>query len=215
MSGGRRLAPVWGLVLGVLLASLAPARAENVGITGRKLVVIDKLEFSNKAAVRFFSLDSRIDKGDGLLAANIGATFDITIEALNHPPIAGAFSIPTGFSETAGWRVNRPTLAKFVNPGAPGGPTQVRVASVGTNHFVKISAKGLGDLPLPIESLRFINSFAVQVRFTVMNGTETIMHCTLFDDEDCVFSLIAGGTGHKLQCTNGDAIPDCAFPTPF
>jgi hypothetical protein len=214
MVRGRRFAPPWGLVLGgMLLAGVLPARADNIGITVRKLILIDKLEMSNKAALRLVSLDSRIRKGSGTSAANIAATLDITIEALNHPPIAGAYSLPQGFSETAGWRVNSGTLAKFVNPGAPGGPTQVRVTTIGQNAFLKFSARGLGDLPLPIDLLRFA-PYDVQVRFTVLNGDESITHCAVFHSDTCTFPVIGGGTGHKLQCKNGEPVPDCAFPPP-
>jgi hypothetical protein len=213
MVRGLRFAPAWGLVLGgmLLVGVVTPVRADNIGISARKLVVIDKLEFLNKAAVRLLSLDPRIDKGSGTSAANIGATVDINIEAFNHPPIAGAYNIPQGFSETAGWRVNNGTLAKYVNPGAPGGPTQVRVAAIGQAAFLKFSARGLGDLPMPLSDLRF-GPFDVQVRFTVLNGDETITHCTVFHSASCSFPVIANGTGHKLQCSDGQPVSDCVFP---
>ena len=212
MVRGLRFAPAWGLVLGgMLLLGVTPVRADNIGITARKLIVIDKLESLNKAAVRLFSLDPRITKGSGTSVADIGATLDITIEANSPGPITGAYSIPQGFSETAGWRVNNGTLAKYVNPGAPGGPTQTRVVAVGEAAFLKFSAKGLGDLPMPLSDLRF-GPFDVQIRFTVLNGDQTITHCTVFHSDSCMFPVIGNGTGHKLQCRDGQAVPDCAFP---
>jgi hypothetical protein len=209
--GGRFTPARWLVLGGMMLLGAAPARAENIGITARKFVAIDKLEFSNKAAVRLLSRDPRIRKGSGQSVATIGATLDVTIEAFNHPPIAGAFSIPQGVSETAGWRVNDASVAKYVNPQAPGGPTQVRVAVVQENALVKVSAKGLGDLPIPLDELRFA-PFDVQVRFVVLNGTETITHCTVFHSATCSLPLIGGGTGRKLQCTDGQAVSDCVFP---
>jgi hypothetical protein len=212
MVRGRRFAPAWGLVLGgMLLFGVTPVRADNIGISARKLVVIDKLESLNKAALRLLSLDPRINKGSGTSAADIGATVDINIEAFNHPPITGAYSIPQGFSETAGWHVNNGTLAKYVNPGAPGGPTQARVVAIGQGSFLKFSAKGLGDLPMPLSDLRFA-PFDVQIRVTVLNGDETLTHCTVFHSASCIFPVIAGGTGHKLQCRDGEPVADCVFP---
>jgi len=212
MVRGLRFAPAWGLVLGgMLLFGVTPARADNIGISGRKLVVIDKLELLNKAAVRLLSLDPRITKGSGTSSSDIGATLDINIEAFNQPPNSGAYNIPQGFSETAGWRVNNGTLAKYVNPGAPGGPTQIRVAAIGQNAFLKVSARGLGDLPMSLDNLYFA-PFDVQVRFTVLNGDETITHCTVFHSASCIFPVIASGTGHKLQCRDGQPVSDCVFP---
>lgn len=213
MVRGLRFAPAWGLVLGgVLLFGVTPVRADNIGISARKLVVIDKLEFVNKAAVRLFALDPRITKGIGTSAADIGATLDINIEAFNQPPIIGAYNIPEGFSETAGWHVNNGTIAKYVNPGAPGGPTQVRLAAIGQNKFLKVSARGLGDLPMSLADLYFA-PFDVQVRFTVLNGDETITLCTVFHSSSCILPVVGRGSGRKLQCSDGQPVSNCVFPT--
>jgi len=212
MVRGGRFARAWLAVVAVLAGLALPVQAENIGITGRKLVVLDKREFSNRSAVRFLSIDPKIRKGSGTSVATIGATLDITIDAFNQRAIGGAFSVPQGFSTTAGWRVNNSSLAKFVNPGAPGGPTQVRVLTVKQNHLVKISAKGLGDLPINLDDLYFA-PYHVQVRFTVLNGAEMITHCTIFPSENCALPLVGAGTGMKLQCTHGEAVPDCAFPS--
>jgi hypothetical protein len=210
-----RVAPAWWFVLGaMLLFGAVPVRAvENIGITARKFVVIDKLAFINKGAVRLFSLDQRIKKGSGTSTATISATLDVTIEAFNQPPISGAFSVPSGFSETGGWRVNNASIAKYVNTAAPGGPTQVRVLAVQQNAFLKMSAKGLGDLPLALSDLRFA-PFDVQVRLVVMNGPEAIVHCTVFHSDDCALPVIGAGSGRKLQCRNGEPVYDCVFPPP-
>jgi hypothetical protein len=198
-------------VAGVLCGLVVEARAENVGITGRKLVILDKLEFINKAAVRFLSVDPLVRKGFGTSPSDIGATIDITIEALNHPPIAGAFSVPQGFSTTAGWRVNNSSLAKYVNPGSPGGPTQVRVMTIQQSHLIKLAARGLGDLPLNLDDLRFA-PYDVQVRVTILNGDETFTHCTVFDSDDCRLPEAGAGTGRKMQCAHGQPVFDCIFP---
>jgi hypothetical protein len=203
---------VWGVLVALAaLVGAGPVRAENVGITGRKLIVTDKLEFSNRASVRFLSVDSQVRKGVSQSTATIGATVDIAIEAFNQSPIGGAFSVPQGFSTTAGWRLNNASVAKFVNPGAPGGPTQVRTVTVQQNRLIKVAARGLGDLPLDLGTLWF-GPFHVQVRVSVLNASETITHCTVFRSENCLLPFTASGTGRKLQCRNGEAVPDCVFP---
>jgi hypothetical protein len=202
-----RLALV-ALVLGGLVT---PVGAENVGITGRKLIIVDKGEFSGVKAARFLAIDPLIRKGSGLSLATIGAIVDITIEAPDHSPIMGAFSVPQGFSTTAGWRVNTSSIAKFINAGAPGGPTQVRALTIQQNRMVKLFAKGLGDLPLSLDDLRF-GPFHVQVRVVVLNGAETINLCTLFRSDRCLTPFVGAGTGRKIQCVDGEAVPDCAFP---
>jgi len=204
-------------MIGVVLAAAAmasvPVRAENRGITGRKLVVVDKTEFSNRSAVKFLSVDALVSKGFGTSTGDISATVDITIEAPQHPVIAGAFDIPAGYSTTAGWRVNSSSIAKFANPGAPGGPTQVRFMTIQQSRLIKLSAKGLGDLPINLDDLRF-GPYHVQMRLTLTNGAESITHCTLFTSDNCLVPPVGSGTGRKLQCSLGAAVPACAFPPP-
>lgn len=187
------------------------ARAENVGIQARRLDVIDKMAFSNRAAVRFLAIDPGIQMGTGATVGNIGAIVDVTIMAPQHPLISGAFSILPGFSGRAGWQVNNARVAKFVNPDAPEGSTQVRVFTIQQNHLLKVAAKGLGDLPLNLSRLAY-GPFDVQVRVVVYDDDETTTHCTLFDETVCRRPFIAAGTGVKLECRDGRAVPDCVFP---
>jgi hypothetical protein len=201
------------VVLAAVAVAWGPVRAENRGITGRKLVIVDRTEFSNRAVVRFLSVDALVSKGFGTSTGDISAAIDITIEAPQHPLIAGSFDIPEGFSTTAGWRVNNSTIAKFANPGAPGGPTQVRFATIQQSRLIKLSAKGLGDLPINLDDLRF-GPYHVEMRFTLNNGTESITHCTLFRSDNCLVPAVGSGTGRKLQCSRGEAVPDCLFPPP-
>lgn len=170
-----------------------------------KLVVVDKEEVAGKAKLVFVSKDPAITKGAGTDPATISAALDVGYDAED-----GGFTVETGASDgTAGWLVNKPTVAKFVNKNAPGDPTEAKVAVVKPGKVLKLVGKGLGDRKLDILTAG-APSGDVTVVFSVDNDGELFRHCTAFGE--CAYKLIAADTGAKLVCKNGVATT-CPLPT--
>lgn len=67
-------------VVAVLAGALGAgaAFAADVPVTGRKLVVTDKLTAASRAKVVFVALDAAVTKGAGTDPATIQATFDVS-----------------------------------------------------------------------------------------------------------------------------------------
>jgi pimeloyl-ACP methyl ester carboxylesterase len=191
---------------------LAPpaARAQDVGVVGTKLVIVDKIATTGKAKTVF------VTKGDPDIAKGVDgdpALLEGTLEVFytDEPTsVVGSFLIP------APWQVNKPTVAKYVNKLAPtGGDVKVAVVKPGT--VAKVVAKGLGD-GQAIDLSTAPGPGGVSVVFSINNGNDFSMHrlCTRFstgDGSTIVYKSIAGGTGYKLVAKIGVGV-DCPG-TPF
>jgi hypothetical protein len=169
-------------------------------VVAKKLIVVDKLTLASKAKLVYVAKDAAVTKGTGTDTADISATFDVAYDAE-----AGAFAVPAGaLVGKTGWKVNRPTVAKFVNKDAPsGGGTEVKVAVIKPSKLLKLVAQGLGDG----DELDIITAGAptgsVFTAYCVTNGGETTCHCTEFSA--CSYKSIAGDTGAKLVCKTPNA----------
>jgi hypothetical protein len=173
----------------------------TIGVSAKKLIVIDKLTAASKAKVVFVAKDMAVTKGSGLSTSDISASFDFDYA---NGATAGSFTIPSGASDgTDGWTVNKATVAKYVNKSAPGGPTGAKVAVIKPTKLLKIVGKDLGDLPIDIFTTGAPDPSGVDTVYTVTNGGHTNRHCTNFSGADCTYKLIAGGTGAKLVCKPG------------
>jgi hypothetical protein len=187
----RTLARAAAFVLGPLLCLPPLARAVDIPIIGRKLVVVDKVAAAGKAKAVFVSKDALVTKGAGTDPAQIEETLEIAYDAQY-----GAFLMPPG----GNWLSNSATVGKYVNKGAPSGGA-VKVGVIKPTKLVKVVGKSLGDAPLRIASLP---RAAVHVVDTIVNGGEVTRLCTKFNP--CVHRVIAGGTGYKLVCR--ESLPD-------
>jgi hypothetical protein len=191
----------------IAVALVTAARAANLGVTGRKLLVLDKLAIGT-AKVVYVSKDrgAGITKGPGTDAGDIAAGFEVAYE---DGSAAGAFVIPSGESDgTAGWLLNRATVAKYVNKAAPAGPTEARVAVVKPGRLLKLVGRGLGDAPLALLAAGSPLPGGVRTAYCIRNGGVETCHCSHFTD--CAFTPVAGGTGAKLVCRDGGGDPSCA-----
>jgi len=200
--------------------------AAEVGVTGKKLVIVDKLEAADKAKVVYVSkLDPGIDKGASGDPTQMAATF--VVEYADNASISGGFVMPAG----SGWLVNKDTVAKYVNKEAPAVGGQVKVSVVKPTKVAKVVAKGLGDGPVIdlIQGGAPSAENGVITRLTVTNGNDgsTTVMCTQFAADlgsTVIFKEIAGGTGRKLVAKNGQPCPtqtcevlngaECLLPYP-
>jgi pimeloyl-ACP methyl ester carboxylesterase len=189
-------------VIAVLIA-VPTAKAQDAGVPGTKLVIVDKLASTGRAKTVFVS------KGDPGIAKGVDgdpALVEGTLEVFytDAPSsVVGTFRIP------APWPINKSTVAKYVNKLAPtGGDVKVAVVKPGT--VAKVVAQGLGDGQAIDLSAGAPGAGGVSVVLSVNNGTDFSMHrmCTRFstgDGSTVIYKLIAGGTGYKLVGKGGVA----------
>jgi hypothetical protein len=186
-----------------------------VGVTGRKLIVIDKLTQASKAKVVYVSKDENVTKGSATDQATISADFTA---AYANGASSGSFTAAAGALDggTAGWAVNNVNVAKYVNKDDPDGgtPTGVKVAVIKPGKLLKLVGKTLGDVPIDIFGSGAPTPGGMATVFCVTNGGETTCHCTEFAEATCTYKLIAGDTGAKLVCKGGGPDGTCAALSP-
>ena len=196
---GRHFAIAVAPLVAVALGA-GVAHADDAGVTGRKLILVDKIVTAGKAKLVYVSKgDANIHKGPGAPDFKNGpqlieAQFDVFYT--DNASIAGSFVMP------AEWKINKEDkVAKFVNKEAPGGPSEVKVAVIKPEKVAKVVTKGLGGLDLFMGPPS--DSGGVTTVLTVDNGVDSSQHrmCTRFsiaDGSKVIFKEIAGGTGRKL-----------------
>ena len=81
----------------VMSVMIGPARATDIPITGRKLIVVDKTGAASSDMVVFVAKDTAIMKGTGTDPAQIEARLEVAYDSA-----AGAFIVPQG----PNWFVN-------------------------------------------------------------------------------------------------------------
>jgi hypothetical protein len=208
----RQTVPLVGWALFAPLLCLAPiAQAVDIPVTPKKLIVVDKLTAASKAKVVYVSKDQAagITKGTGTDPAQISVQFDMLY---GNEAAAGSFTLPAGASDgTAGWVVNKSTVAKYVNKNAPGGPTEAKVGVVKPGKLLKLVGKGLGDTPLDVFGAGDPVG-SVFTAYCVDNAGDEFCHCSEFTG--CTYKLIAGDTGAKLVCKRGEGDPGCNAVVP-
>lgn len=163
--------------------------AADVGITGKKLVIVDKLTAAGKAKIAYVAKDAPANKdGNGVISGEI-AYQSSTLGS------SGSASMPAG-----GWIVNKDTVAKYVNKDAPTGGA-VKVAVVKPTKLLKAVLKDLGDDGTKIDIYQDgseAGSVDVATQYTVVVDASTRRHCGEFTG--CARKIIGGGTGAKVVC---------------
>jgi hypothetical protein len=92
-------------------------------------------------------------------------------------------------------------MAKFVNRGAPAGPTGAKIGLVKPGTLLKLVGKSLGDVVLDVPGQGDPGPQGVTTVFKVTNGTETHRHCSHFSE--CTYTVFGDGFGAKLVCRPG------------
>ena len=170
-------------------------------MSATKLIVVDRTSLAGSAKIMFVAKDTSggITKGSGLDPAQISVAFDVRY---GNGATAGGFALPAGASDgTSGWLTNRPTVAKFVNRAAPGGPTSAKLSVIKPGKLLKLVGKSLGDSPLDVLGAGDPGPNGVSTEFAITNGGSTFRHCSHFTG--CAFKPIGAGTGVKLVCSAG------------
>jgi len=181
--------------------------ATNVGITGKKLVIVDKLTAAGKAKIAYVAKDLPADKGATNDPTQISATLEYQSSTLG---ASGSASMPQG----AGWLVNKSTVAKYVNKDAPAGAGAVKVAVIKPQKLLKAVLKDLGDSGSKIDIFgagdAAPGAVDVATQFTVTDGATVRRHCGEFTG--CARKIIGGGTGAKVVCKS--AVPGGSVTCP-
>jgi hypothetical protein len=198
-----------------LLALWAPsAHAADLGVAGKKLVIVDAVASGGKAKVVYVSEQGvGVEKGMEGDSALLDATFEVFYT--DTPSIGARFDLPPG-----GWLKNKPAGAKYLNKAAPSGGG-VKAATVTPTKVAKVLAQALGEGPNT--SIDLVSGGApsavggITTVLTIHNGNDGTTHrmCTRFSADggsSVLFKEIAGGSGRKLVAKNGQ--PAVCGPAP-
>jgi hypothetical protein len=196
------------IVLTAALCASLSASAAEIGVIGKKFIIVDKLTAASKAKLVYVSKDQAagITKGTSTGAEGIDATFDFAYDATAGQVFIQAGDVDPG--DTEGWKTNKATVAKFINKSAPAGSTVAKVAVIKPGKLLKLVAKGLGDGPVIDIFGAGAPSGDVHTAFSVDNSSDLNVHCSTFTG--CTYKLIAADTGAKLVCKTSTADPTCA-----
>ena len=191
-----------------------PPNTTSTGVTGLKLILVDKYVSSSKAKAVFVSKDTNpgaIHKGvdaDPPLLSGTVEIFD-----MSDPTNTAVYNLAG-----ANWLVNKPTIAKYVLKTAAPGGDGVKVAIVKPDLLLKVVGKNLGDgdaatgsqdaNDLDLASLT-VGSI-VRVRVTVINATDASTHIMCSDFEVQTAASISGGTGYKIVSKTSTAPGSCS-----
>jgi cysteine-rich repeat protein len=171
-------------------------------VAATKLIVVDKV--AGGAKVVFVAKDPAITKGAGTSTSTIGLTLDFDYDNGTDPASAGQFVAGTG---SPNWLVNKASVAKYVNKGAPtGGGTKVSVIKPG--NLVKVVGRNLGDTPIDVLNQSAKATGVGNTAVCITNGPDTNCFCSTF--AACVWTPIAGGSRAKLVCKTGTGDAGCS-----
>jgi hypothetical protein len=195
---------LFAMVALILIVSTGGSRADDTGISGRKLVILFKPS-ANRAKLVFVSKgDPAIHKGSSGDPQLLTGGFEWSYTNVSGS-VSGAFVLPSSH-----WTTNTDVVAKFSNPDAFSCvPTCTKVAVIKPGRLAKLSAKlggdsGTGDFLAGGPD----DTDGVITVFTITNGNDASTHhmCTRFavgSGSTVVYKEIAQGTGRKLVAKNG------------
>ncbi|HWP67262.1 MAG TPA: hypothetical protein VNO26_15295 [Candidatus Limnocylindria bacterium] len=190
-----------------------PPNVTSTGITGLKLILVDKYVASSKAKAVVVSKDTTsgaIHKGVQASPPDLSGTVEIFDK--NNPSNAAVYDLAA-----ANWLVNKPTVAKYVLKTAAPGGSGVKVAVVKPNLLLKIVGKSLGDGDAATgdQNASDLDAGALgvgdqlRVRVTILNGSDASTHIMCSDFTVEIAASVAGGTGHKIISKNSTAPGSC------
>jgi hypothetical protein len=227
MNGRRKIARHGRLAAALLAVAVTAtsARAHDVGITGSKLVLLDRelqgLYEKKEKVVIAARLDAGIHAGSGS-GDPADLSGEVRICPVDDPSEVSVFALP------APWAANTPALAKYVNPAAAALGPGVKRVLVKPGNLLKVTGVDLGDGdgfgsdPGPNE-LDFYNAgdcqigvgdeVAVEIAITDAATAETHRMCTRFTIDTAKGLGMGEQPGCKLISRN--AVPAaCGLCTP-
>jgi hypothetical protein len=186
-----------------ILSAVATAAADDVGVVGRKLILLDKTFIGKAKTVYVSKLDPSIHKGAGGDPALLDGTFR-WFYTDTPSSVTGSFTMPSSH-----WITNSDAVAKFTNPQAASGiPTTTKVTVVKPGIVAKFVATAGGDTGAGNIDEAPSNAGGITTVLTINNGNDSSTHrmCTRFAIDSgsvVVHKEIAGGSGRKIIAKNG------------
>jgi hypothetical protein len=202
------------------LLAVSHAAADDRGVVGRKLVIIDKLVAAGTAKVVFVSKDTTpgaVHKGASANPPGLGGGMSI-FPLSDATGNRGEFALEDGADGL--WLVNKETVAKYVNKEAGIGALGVKVAVVKPDKVLKVVAKNLGDGdaatgddgPMDLDPGAVTTGDTMRVVVEIVehegNGIFTT-HRMCADFDDLIVKSIGGDTGTKIVSKSSTAPADC------
>ena len=204
------------LVIAGLGAFPGASVADDQGVVGLKLILIDKYNVGKAKAV-FVSKDTtagRIHNGSGSgNGADVSGTVRICPAAA--PGNVAVYALPSP------WLVNKPSVSKYVNKAAAPGGAGAKVTVVKPNLVLKLVAKNLGDGdaasgdqsatdlnlndPPGTCTVNVGDTMAVEVEVVDSAAPATHRMCAQFTVDSTI--SIGGGTGCKVISRTSAAGP--------
>jgi hypothetical protein len=130
-----------GVVAGLLVAWVAVAGAQENGVLGRKLVIVDKYDVSDRAKLVFVSKDGTPGAiHHGAAASPPALSGTVEVFPVQDPANRAVYELDAG-----GWLIQAATVARYVNHDAAPGGAGVRVLSTKPGARLKVVTKNLGD----------------------------------------------------------------------
>ena len=199
-----------------VFASAAGA-AVDVGVAGRKLVIIDG-GANSRSKVVFVAKGDAIGKGGGTDAAGISASLQIS-----RGDESGGFAVPIGaYAGGSGWRANEIGRAQYLNRAAPSSaPTGVRSLVLKAGRTLRVMANSLGDESLDFAAVA-ASTTGIEVVATIRNGSATHRLCTRFPASEVRISgpnsagrsKLTARRGVSVSCPGIELAPLPALPAP-
>jgi len=191
--------------------------AVDVGVTGRKLAIVDGGS-NGRSKVVFVAKGEEIGKGGGTDASGISASIQIS-----RGDASGGFAVPAGaFAGSSGWRANEIERAQYTNRAAPSSaPTGVRSLVLNAGRTLRVVANTLGDESLDFAAVA-ASSDGIEVVATIRNGDVTHRMCTRFPASEVKISgpnpagrtKLTARRGVSVSCPGIELTPPPALPAP-
>jgi hypothetical protein len=188
----------------LVVAGIAPSWAADLGVTAKKLVLVDRPSPGSKA-VYVSKLDVGLQKGAAGDPALLSGTFEwfYTDEPSS---VGGSFTLPSSL-----WVANTDAVAKFsFDLAVSCAPTCVKIAKIKPATLAVVKTKGYTgfDGPGNLDSGPPSDSGGITTVLTILNGNDSSVHrmCTKFavDSGSTIsYTEIIPGSEAKLVARNG------------
>ncbi len=194
------------LLLAAFIGAPALANAADVGVTAKKVIIVDKTALNGTSKLVIKSKDGAVTAGPSGDPAEL--TGLVRIFYTDNSANGSNLDLPFP------WIKNTGKVVKFQNKLAPAGPSEVRNGVVKPGKGYTIAAKGKGGIDISAEP----GPGGVTVVLVVNNGIDSSNNrsCTRFsvaDGSKVQHKTIAGGLGYKLTLKDGQPVTcptDCA-----
>jgi hypothetical protein len=197
-TGARRIAPIVAVLAGTasLLGSGSPAHGQAP--SGARLEISDEMAVNGTARLAFRAVNApgaRVGRPGA--PANLSGKLEVFY--VDDRTRGGVLLLPSP------WAVNTDLAARFVNPAAPAGPSQVRSATVRPGRSIRVLARGLGGMDLRQPP----GPHGVGVRFSATNAGDGASYemCTQFARALGSKLNHRGGATRKLKLAGGVGVP--------